>query len=87
MKTKLLARLIALVTIISILGPRSSAFFTREQPAGHAYHHHIVTWALQKMGGFSPGLIDDLLDPTEDPDGHALQLWQDRWPDWVRWSP
>jgi hypothetical protein len=38
------------------------------------------------MGGFSPGLIDDLLDPTEAMDGHLLQEFQDRWPDWAHYK-
>ena len=86
LNTKLLARLVVLVAIISLLGGRSSAFHTRENIWATAYHHRIVTWALEMMGGFSAGLIDDLLDPTEAMDGHLLQEFQDRWPDWAHYK-
>jgi len=38
------------------------------------------------MGGFIPGLIDDLLDPSEAMDGHILQGFSDRWPDWAHYK-
>ena len=84
MNTRLLARLIASVTIISLVGVGSFAFFTRGKPA--PYHHHIVNWALEMMGGFSTGLIDDLRHTTEAIDGTPELLWLDRWPDWAHYK-